>query len=268
LGDYFIYNHSKLHYYTFGTGAHPLVAIHGFGQNGLMFSPVKNSLGKRFTIFSFDFAYHGKTEWNEKHALTKSEFIRLLEEFMRQHHFKKISLLGFSMGGRVALSLIPDFAEKLEDVILIAPDGIEERIYYRSFMSGKTGEAAFRKILSYPKLLITAADAFTKLGLTKKYVADYMRNYWADERKREKLFNVWLSMRTYLANLDKIRFAAEKHSLRIFLLWGNHDKIIPAELAHRFKKRVPRCKLLMVDGGHFIVNEKLNEVLDEMLKND
>lgn len=251
-----------------GDGAHPLIALHGFGQTGALFLPLKESLGKRYTIYSFDFAWHGKTQWNETHALTKPAFIRMLDEFMRQHHCKKISLLGFSMGGRVMLSLIPDIAEKLEDVILIAPDGIEERFYYRSFMSGKTGQSVFREILRHPKLLIAAADAFSKIGLTKKYVADYLKNYWADEGKREKLFSVWLSMRTYRVNLGKIRAASEKHPVRIFLLWGSHDRMIPSRLAHHFKEKVPRCKLKMIDGGHFIVNEKLNPVIDGLLSHD
>lgn len=231
-----------------------------------MFSQLANSLGSRYTIYSFDFAYHGRTAWSEQHGFTKSEFLKMLDTFMLQHHFKKISLLGFSMGGRVALSVIPDLAEKLDDVILIAPDGIEERIYYRSFMAGKSGEAVFREVLKHPKLLIAAADAFSKIGLTKKYVAEYMKNYWADERKRDKLFNVWLSMRTYRARLQKIRIATEQHPLRIFMLWGNHDKMIPSRMAHQFKKEVPLCKLKMVEGGHFIVNEKLNPVIDELLQ--
>jgi len=233
-----------------------------------MFSPLKNSLGKHYTIYSFDFAYHGKTEWNESHGFTKAEFLKFLDAFMRHHHFNKISLMGFSMGGRIVLSVIPDLAEKLKDVILIAPDGIEERIYYRSFMAGKPGEAVFREILRHPKLLIAAADAFSKIGLTKKYLAEYMKNYWADERIREKLFNVWLSMRTYRANLDRIKAASEKRYPKIFLLWGNHDRMIPSRLAHYFKQKVPQCELKMVDGGHFIVNEKLNHALNELLKDE
>lgn len=251
-----------------GDGTHPLIALHGFEQTGAMFLPRKESLRKRYTIYSFDFACHGTTQCNKHHALTKSAFIRMFDEFMRQQRFKKISLLGFSMGGRVMLSLIPDIAEKLEDVILIAPDGIEERFYYRSFMSGKTGQTIFREILRHPKWLIAAADAFSKTGLTKKYVAGYLKNYWADERKREKLFSVWLSMRTCRVNLGKIRAASEKHAVRIFLLRGNHDRMIPAQRARHFREKVPQCKLKMIDGGHLIVNEKLNPVMDELLSHD
>ncbi len=262
------YKNSKFHYYRYGSGTHPLIAFHGFGQSGQMFSPLTESLGRRYAVYSFDFAYHGRTQWDEEHGFAKSEFLKFMDAFMREYRFKKISLMGFSMGGRVALSVIPDIAERLDDVILIAPDGIEERIYYRSFMSGKAGQHVFRKILRHPKLLIAAADAFSKIGLTKKYVADYMKHYWVDERKREKLFNVWLSMRTYRANLDKIRKASEQHAIRIILFWGNHDKMIPSRLAHHFKEKVPQCELRMIQGGHFIVNEKLNPVIDELLNHE
>jgi len=264
----FLYKNSTFHYSHYGQGGKPLIAFHGFGQNGQMFAPVQESLGGKYTVYSFDFAYHGRTRWSEPHGFTKNEFLQFMDAFMRVQRFRKISLLGFSMGGRVALSVIPDLAEKLEDVFLFAPDGIEERIYYRSFMAGKPGETIFREVLKHPKMLIAAADAFSKIGLTKKYVADYMKNYWADERKRDRLFNVWLSMRTYRARLHKIRVATEQRPFRIFVLWGKHDKMIPSRMALQFKRAVPKCELRMVEGGHFIVNEKLNHVIDELLNHD
>ena len=261
----FHYKNSEFRYSVFGSGKAPILAFHGFGQNGQMFSPVEKSFGKKYRIFSFDFAYHGRTEWREPGACDKPETIAMIKEFMRQRGFEKISLMGFSMGGRVAMSLTADLAPVLNEVFLFSPDGIAERIYYRDVLANKYGDAAFRQMLKHPEILIRATQAFSKVGLTKKYVADYVKSYMGEERRRQKIYEVWRSMQTFRTNLKQVREAVEKHHLKVYLFWGKRDKILPVSYAHRFKKAVPQSELILLDGGHFIINENLNPVIHQLL---
>ncbi len=260
----FRYQNSLFNYYQYGCGSRPLLAFHGFGQNGQMFAPVQKLFEHEFTIYSFDFAWHGKTHWQETAPCTKPEIISMIKLFMHENGFEKISLMGFSMGGRIVLSLIADLAHLLDEVYLFAPDGISERVYYRDVLANKVGEAAFRKILKYPNILINATHAFSKIGLTKKYVADYVKTYMNDSRRRQKLLDIWLSMRTFRTQLSSVKSSVEKHQLKIYLFWGKRDKILPVEYAHRFKKAVPSVQLILVEGGHFIVNEKLEAVMSNI----
>lgn len=262
----FHYKNSTFHYIRYGQGSEPLLAFHGFGQHAQMFAPVKEAFTHKYSIYSFDFAYHGKTEWNEATACTKQETIALLKAFMQQHGFKKISLMGFSMGGRIALSLIPDFAPALNEVFLLAPDGIAERVYYRDLIANKFGDAAFKQLLRHPGMLINATQFFSKIGLTKEYVADYVKNYFGDVRRRRRIYDTWRSMQTFRANLSAVRSAGERHHLNIYLFWGKRDKVLPVEYAHRFKKAVPQCELILLDGGHFIVDERLNPIIHQLLR--
>ncbi|MDZ4843981.1 MAG: alpha/beta hydrolase [Chitinophagales bacterium] len=261
----FHYKNSRFNYYLFGSGKFPLIAFHGFGQNGQMFAPVKESFGHKYTIYSVDFAYHGKTEWKEEVACTKAETIALLKEFMQQQGFEKISLMGFSMGGRIVMSLIADMAPVLNEVFLLSPDGISERVYYRDVLANRFGDAAFKQMLKHPEILINATQLFSKIGLTKKYVADYVKSYLGEERRRNRIYNIWLSMQTFRTNLTRVRSASEKNHLKVYLLWGKRDKVLPVEYAHRFKKAVPQCELILLDGGHFIVDERLNPVINQLL---
>ncbi len=230
-----------------------------------MFAPVKESFGHKYTIYSVDFAYHGKTEWKEEVACTKAETIALLKEFMQQQGFEKISLMGFSMGGRIVMSLIADMAPVLNEVFLLSPDGISERVYYRDVLANRFGDAAFKQMLKHPEILINATQLFSKIGLTKKYVADYVKSYLGEERRRNRIYNIWLSMQTFRTNLTRVRSASEKNHLKVYLLWGKRDKVLPVEYAHRFKKAVPQCELILLDGGHFIVDERLNPVINQLL---
>lgn len=265
MSNFFHYKKSRFHYVRYGDGEFPLIAFHGFGQNEKMFSPVKESFGRKYTVYSFDFVYHGKTEWKEDVTCTKTETTAMLKAFMQEHSFEKISLIGFSMGGRIVMSLIADIAPVLNEVFLLSPDGISERVYYRNVLANKFGDAAFRQMLKHPEILINATQIFSKIGLTKKYVADYVKNYLGEERRRKRIYNIWLSMQTFRTNLSRVRIAAEKNHLKVYLLWGKHDKVLPVEYAHRFKKAVPQCELILLDGGHFIVNEKLNTVINQLL---
>lgn len=243
-----------------------MIAFHGFGQNGHMFAPLKESFAQEYTIYSFDFAYHGKTEWKEAIACTKAEAIVMLKEFIHQQGFEKISLMGFSMGGRIVMSLIADLAPVLNEVFLLSPDGISERVYYRDVLANKFGDAAFKQMLKHPEILINATHLFSKIGLTKKYVADYVKSYLGEERRRKRIYNIWLSMQTFRTNLKGVRKVAEQNHLKIYLFWGKRDKVLPVKYAHRFKKAVPQCELILLDGGHFIVDERLNPVINHLLR--
>ncbi len=262
----FHYKNSKFHYTRYGHGIEPLIAFHGFGQNGQMFAPVKETFAHKYTIYSFDFAYHGKTEWKEATACTKAETIAMLKAFMQEHGFEKSSLMGFSMGGRIAMSLIADLAPVLTEVFLLSPDGISERVYYRDVLANRFGDVAFKQMLKHPEILINATQLFSKVGLTKKYVADYAKSYLGEERRRKRIYNIWLSMQTFRTNLTRVRSAVERNHLKVYLLWGKRDKVLPVEYAHRFKKAVPQCELILLDGGHFIVNEKLNPVITQLFR--
>jgi pimeloyl-ACP methyl ester carboxylesterase len=113
--------------------------------------------------------------------------------------------------------------------------------------------------------LIRATQIFSKVGFTKKYVADYVQNYLGEERRRKRIYNIWLSMRTFRTRLKEVRKAVEQHNLKVYLLWGKRDKVLPVAYAYRFKKAVPQAELVLLDGGHFIVDEKLNTVLNKLL---
>ncbi len=242
------------------------MTFHGFGQTGEMFEPIKSSLGKIYKIYSFDFPFHGLTKWEETKPFTKTEMIHFLEEFMMIEGYSRISLMGFSMGGRVVLSLLQDISDKLDEVFLISADGISERIYYRKALANKIGDKFFRQMLRHPNILINSTKACSKIGLTKKYVADYVSRYISSKRRREKIYQIWLSMSTFRSDLKKVGKAVKQNHLKVYLLWGKRDRILPVALAHKLKAAVPECELNLVDGGHFIVDERLNEIFLNLKK--
>lgn len=123
----FRFRNSVISYQRFGNGRQPVICFHGYGEEAGAFAFLEKAAGDRFSFFAFDLPFHGKTEWNEDIPFSTGE---LLEIVACEKYDKKPFLMGFSLGGRVALSLYETAPEKFCKLILLAPDGLKMNFWY------------------------------------------------------------------------------------------------------------------------------------------
>ena len=102
-----LYKNSRISYYQFGSGSKTAICFHGFGEDGTLYSFLEKYAGDQYTFYSIDLPFHGKTEWNEGMTLTHKDLQQIIAEILRLNNQKqktlnlKLSLLGFSLGGRI-----------------------------------------------------------------------------------------------------------------------------------------------------------------------
>jgi len=120
----------KLHYLQWGCGRRLLLAFHGYGNDARIFIPFSEYLSSEYTILSFDLPHHGASKWQEGAKLTRQEVFDLTAAVMTKYNVEKVSLLGYSMGGRVCLSIVESMPERIDKVALIAADGLTINFYY------------------------------------------------------------------------------------------------------------------------------------------
>ncbi len=89
-------------------------------------------LDQDFTLFAVDLPFHGATEWCEGLDFTPLQLMDILEQILAEHGCQQrmVSLLGYSMGGRIALSIMNQFGLRLGCVVLLAPDGLRLNFWY------------------------------------------------------------------------------------------------------------------------------------------
>lgn len=108
------------HYYTVGRSNHPpLLFLHGFMGDCHEFDPVMSLLSDQFHCLAIDLPGHGKTQTaspDQPYTLqqTAEGLIRCLDAL----NIKNCFLLGYSMGGRIALYLTLHFPSYFSRVIL------------------------------------------------------------------------------------------------------------------------------------------------------
>jgi len=121
----------------YGAGP-PLVALHGFTLTGAQFEPLANHLGR--SILAPDLPGHGTTRVTPVDVPTT---IAALTQWL-QGVDTPVPVLGYSMGGRIALSLALDRPSVVDRLIMVsAGPGIEDS-YSRAMRTAEDSELAGR----------------------------------------------------------------------------------------------------------------------------
>lgn len=227
---------------TFGTGPVPLFAFHGFGRTGQDFAVFDAALGERFTIHAFDLPFHGRSASPALRADIPFTPQELRDHFIR--HLERTGseqavLLGFSLGGRVALSLLGMMPHRISHVVLIAPDGLKERPWYRALAASAWGRARYRSFIERPGRVHGLVHAMRRSRLLRDKMHRFIIGQTDSREKRQLLHDVWLSYRALEPDLVAIAKNLREHSIPLDLIFGTFDSVIPPKLGHRFAKLAP-----------------------------
>ncbi len=107
-----------LHYTTSGTLQHPpLLLLHGFLGSYADFATLLPLLSTRFYCITCDLPGHGKTN-TKLGSYTFSHTAQALIDLLNHLKISRTNILGYSMGGRIALYLACKFPDRVEKVIL------------------------------------------------------------------------------------------------------------------------------------------------------
>ncbi|MBM7588352.1 2-succinyl-6-hydroxy-2,4-cyclohexadiene-1-carboxylate synthase [Bacillus pakistanensis] len=101
-----------------GSGT-PLLFLHGFTGDTSTWSDNVERLSKNFSCITIDIIGHGKTDSPaETYRYSMRNSVEDIRTILDTLSIKKISILGYSMGGRLALAFAVQYPEYIEKLIL------------------------------------------------------------------------------------------------------------------------------------------------------
>jgi 2-succinyl-6-hydroxy-2,4-cyclohexadiene-1-carboxylate synthase len=108
-----------LHYKLWGEPSQPkLLFLHGFMGCGSDFAAIIDALLPAFCCLTIDLPGHGQTQVLDAGGYGIETFAPALLSLMHQLHFDPCHLIGYSMGGRLALHLAYRFPQQFLSVLL------------------------------------------------------------------------------------------------------------------------------------------------------
>ncbi|MGD1913433.1 MAG: 2-succinyl-6-hydroxy-2,4-cyclohexadiene-1-carboxylate synthase [Rivularia sp. (in: cyanobacteria)] len=110
----------KFHYCFNGNLNKPLILfLHGFMGNSHEFDEAISLLGDNFNCLNFDLPGHGETQvLGDDNCYTMAQVANALIQLLDELKVKRCFLVGYSMGGRLALYLTLHFPQLFNKIIL------------------------------------------------------------------------------------------------------------------------------------------------------
>ncbi len=255
------YKNSQISYYRFGKGPKPAICFHGYGEDASSYCFLEKFAGDLFTFYSIDLPYHNSTQWNEGTPFTHQDLHQIIREILSQginpSFPHNIHLLGYSLGGRIALSLYQSQPETVDKLILLAPDGLKVNFWYWLTTQTWIGNKLFALTMKHPAWFFGFLKLMNKLKLVNASIFKFVNYYIGEKEVRQLLYDRWTSLRKLKPNLQQIQSHIRNNKTEVRLIYGKHDRIILSSVGEKFKKGIEEhCTLSVIHSGHQVLHEK------------
>ena len=230
-----------------------LVFLHGFTGSTKTWDSVIQLFHDTYRIITVDLIGHGLTDAPYSvQRYSMEEQVELLHDFFEARRIPSFTLIGYSMGGRVAIAFTLKYSEMVEQLIL---------------ESSSPGLPTPEERATRQKSDLALADRIEKIGL--EHFVDYWGNIPLFDSQKELPASVQHAIRTErleqraigLANSlrgmgtgEQPSYWEELHNYTkpVLLITGELDKKFEQK-AHDMKKRFQCCENVIVPNvGHAI----------------
>ncbi len=257
-----LYKHSQISYYCYGQGARVALCFHGYGEDARSFSFLGKYDPGYYRYYCIDLPYHGNTVWKEGLNFTHTDLRQIIDAILQKEKVQsleqqKISLLGYSLGGRIALSLYQSMPAHIEKIVLLAPDGLKVNGWYWLATQTVAGNRLFSLTMKRPQWFFGLLKMLNKLKLVNASIYKFVNFYIGDGEVRQLLYDRWTTLRRLKPNLQKIKTSIKKFNTPVHLMYGRHDRIILSVVGEKFKKGIEaQCSITVIAAGHQVLHEK------------
>lgn len=262
---YYSLGDSRIHFSYWGRGRTLLICLHGYGESAESFAFLAEAIGGEYTVVAIDMPFHGKTEWRGGPSFQPGDLLPVIDHIVAGMPWVRGGwrLMGYSMGGRVALQLVEMIPEKIAGVVLIAPDGLVVNPWYWLATQTRWGNGLFRWTMRWPGWFFFFLRACHFFGMVNPSVYKFTKHYIGDRLVREELYKRWTVMRGFRPSLRAVRECIVSFRIPVKLVYGRYDRIIRWERGEQFRRGglEPYCELILLEAGHQLLRPAHREVL-------
>ena len=239
-----------------------LVFIHGLSDNLLYWEYLASNLKYDYQILRVDLRGHGRSERGNE-EITIDTFVKDLNNLLEELDISKVNLIGFSLGGAVALEFTNKYPQKVDSLVLMSS-------FHKADAELKNALNQFKNSLNVG--FEEFYDYILPMVLCPKVIED-------NENELELLREIAsknADTEAYIKAVDVcLNFNAEKHlpeiNITTLILAGKYDEISTLDMQKDLQSRIKNSKLIVFDDvKHNLLvgknNKKILTILKEFFK--
>ena len=237
----------------------PIIFIHGVGLNHKIWKPQFDVFEN--TIVAYDILGHGQTPL-ESSNLSFNNFSRQLLNLIDELNFKKIHLVGFSIGSLIARNFAENYNKRLESLTLLCS------IFKRS----KEQQQIVNDRFELSKKSRSLSKQALKRWFTDEYILRNPKIYeeissMLNENNMEDFLKIY---ELFVKHKDDEDF--KKIKTETLVMTGEEDVGSTPEMSKNLSKVIKNSKLKIIPKGKHLCSiecaDDVNNAIKEHIKND
>jgi pimeloyl-ACP methyl ester carboxylesterase len=254
----------KVHYKDTGLKDAPvLLLLHGFGSSLQAWDDWSVTLEKKYRVIRLDLPGFGLTGASPDHDYSEEKDLAVLTHFADKLGLEKFTVIGHSMGGKMAWSLAAAQAQRVQALVLMAPDGFPET---KDIGSKPYEVPAVMGVIKYflPKYLVKKSiePAFNDPAALNEALV----NRYFDMLRAPGVRGAILNRSNQTIYTDPVpRLKAIKAPT--LLIWGEQDQMIPKSNAQSYASVLLNSTTVFLPQlGHLLQEEQPEKGLAVVVK--
>lgn len=217
-----------------------VVLLHGFGSSLQTWDVWAKGLATTHRVVRIDLPGSGLSPPDPAHDYRDERSLAMLIALMDSLGLQRTSLVGHSMGGRIAWTFAVKFPERVDKLVLVAPDGFASFGFeYGKPMDVPATLGLMRHVLPKPLLRMNLESAYAR----PEALSDAVTTRYHD---------LILAPGARQAMLDRLRQTVLQEPLPLLrqikaptlLVWGEADAMIPLSNAQDYLQALQSSRLV------------------------
>ena len=231
----------------------PIIFIHGVGLNHKIWKPQFDVFEN--TIVAYDILGHGKTPL-ESSNLSFDNFSRQLLNLIDDLNFKKIHLVGFSIGSLIARNFAENYNERLESLTLLCS------IFKRS----KEQQQIVNDRFELSKKNRSLSKQALKRWFTDEYILQNPKIYeeissMLNENSMEDFLKIY---ELFVKHKDNEKF--ENIKVKTLIMTGEFDFGSTPEMSKNLSKCIKNSKVKIIKNGKHLCSIECADEVNHAIK--
>ena len=247
---------TRLHVRDSGPQTAPAVIfLHGFGASLHTWEPWANALAKDLRVIRIDLPGSGLSLPDSTGDYTDKRSLQIIHALMDKLGLTRASLVGHSIGGRIAWTFAGAYPAQVDKLVLVSPDGYASP----GFEYGKTPEVPMMvKLMSVtlPKPLLTMSlqPAYAK----PETMTDELATRYHDMMLAPGSRGALLARMAQTVLVDPVPIL-QKITAPTLLVWGEQDGMIPFANSNDYLKAIAGSQRVSFKGVGHLPHEEAPE---------